>query len=59
MNQLSLDLKFPWEAEQIALDLDFKPCKDYDKKLREEIAKSSVNRRYNIIRKFTDATLEG
>lgn len=33
MNQLSLDLKFPWEAEQISLDLDFKPCQDYERDL--------------------------
>ena len=33
MNQLSFNLKFPWEAEQLALDLDFKPCQDYERDL--------------------------
>lgn len=33
MNQLSFDLKFPWEREQICLDLDFTPCEEYQRDL--------------------------
>lgn len=42
MQQLEINYFFPL-TEQIRLDLDFKPCEDYEKKLQEERWKNSVS----------------
>ena len=42
MQQLEIQYFFPL-TEQINLDLDFKPCEDYSKKLQEERWKNSVS----------------
>lgn len=41
MKQLEIEYFFPL-TEQIRLELDYTPCEEYDKKKREEWAKSSV-----------------
>jgi hypothetical protein len=41
MQQLEIQYFFPL-TEQVPLDLDFKPCEEYNKKKQEEWAKSSV-----------------
>jgi hypothetical protein len=42
MQQLEINYFFPL-TEQIRLDLDFKPCEEYEKKLQEERWKNSVS----------------
>ena len=37
------EIQFFWPlTEQVRLDLDYTPCEEYDRKKREEWAKSSV-----------------
>jgi hypothetical protein len=39
-----IEIQFFWPlTEQVRLDLDYKPCEDYDKQKREEIVRSSVS----------------
>ena len=38
------EIQFFWPlTEQVRLDLDYKPCEDYDNQKREEWAKSSIS----------------